>query len=47
MQDFDSIRKNHERMDVVSFNDDNLYKLRTNEVSLHSSCQSFFFFFCK
>ena len=38
MQAFDSIRKKHEHMDVVSFNDDDLYKERTNEVSLHSAC---------
>ena len=38
MQAFDSIRKKHERMDVVSFNDDDLYKERTNEVRLHPSC---------
>ncbi len=35
MQAFDSIRKEHERMDVASFNDDDLYKERINEVSLH------------
>ncbi len=38
MQEFDSIRKKHERMDVVSFNDDHLYKERTNEVRLPPSC---------
>jgi hypothetical protein len=38
MQEFDSIRKKYERMDAASFNDDNLYKERTNEVRLHPSC---------
>jgi hypothetical protein len=38
MQEFNSILKKQERMDVVSFNDDDLYKEMTNEVSLLPLC---------